>query len=165
MMFCFLMVGLAITMTVLFSRSRQQQLLHQERMAALEKGVAVPLVEPQRPWSTRVYLLRGLIWSFSGVAVIVCLLGLAAASTRSWTPTEIAWQAKQLSEAADIPIQEARQLVQKDADTHPKEMPPSVSLLGLIPLGVGLAYLVFYYTDESHKRAESERARESQRIA
>ncbi len=128
-------------------------------MAALEKGVAVPLVQPQRPWSPRVYFLRGLIWSFSGAAVIVCLLGLAAASHRTWTPTEIAWDAKQLSETLDIPREEARKLVLlKDADTHPKEMPPSVSLLGLIPLAVGLAYLVFYYTDESHKRAQSERA-------
>jgi hypothetical protein len=158
MLFCFMTVGLAITLTVLFSRNRQQQLLHQERMAALEKGVAVPLIQPQRPWSPRVYLLRGLIWSFSGAAVILCLLGLAAASHRTRTPTEIAWDAKQLSEAADISREEARKLVQKDADTHPRDMPPSVSLLGLIPLGVGLAYLVFYYTDESHKRVGLDRA-------
>jgi hypothetical protein len=158
MILSFLMAGLAITLAVLFSRNRHQQLLHQERMAALEKGVAVPVVEPQRPWSTRVYLLRGLIWSFSGLAVIACLAGLAAASHRTRTPTEIAWDAKQLSEAAEIPREEARKLVQKDADTNPRDMPQSVSLLGLIPLGVGLAYLVFYYTDESRKRAGLDRA-------
>jgi hypothetical protein len=109
-MTAFIVVGLVITLAVLFGRSRNQQLLHQERMAALEKGVAV--VEP-RLWSTRVYLLRGLIWSFCGAALCICLFGL---STSNHTST-------------------------------------SVALLGLIPLSVGLAYLVFYFTGERRQAA------------
>jgi hypothetical protein len=151
-----MMTGLVITLVVLFSRSRKQQLAHEERMAALEKGVAVPPIEPQRPWSTRVYLLRGLIWSFCGAAVIVCLVALAAASHRPKSASELAFEAKQLSSMADISREEAKQLVEKDAGLHDKELPTGVALIGLIPLAVGLAYLVFYYTDDSRRRPGGE---------
>jgi len=42
-------------------------------------------------------------------------------------------------------------MAEKDQATEQRGMPFSVALLGLIPLGVGIAYLVFYYSDESRK--------------
>ena len=44
--------------------------------------------------------------------------------------------------------EEAKQIIEKDRDTGRNGMPRSVALLGLIPLGVGLAYLVFYYAGD-----------------
>jgi hypothetical protein len=149
----FMTVGLVVTLAILFSRNRSQQLLHEERMAALEKGVAVPPVAPRRPWSPRVYLLRGLIWSFVGGAVIVCLLGLAAVPHRGESAANMAFEARRLSDEAGVSREEAKRLVEKDYAEGRNGMPASVAFLGLLPLSVGLAYLVFYYTGESRKPA------------
>ncbi|HLY15661.1 MAG TPA: hypothetical protein VKR61_00485 [Bryobacteraceae bacterium] len=142
---------LVLMLTLLLLRHRNQQMLHQERLAALEKGTDIPMGRGPAPWSPRVYLLRGLIWSFSGAALMVCLLGLSAASQRPESAEQMAWSAQNVSNALSIPLDQARQIVEKDQVLHAHGMPPGVALLGLIPLGVGLAYLVFYYTDASRK--------------
>jgi hypothetical protein len=142
---------LVVTLVVLYLRHRNQQMLHQERLTALEKGTALPVASPRAPWSPRVYLLRGLIWSFSGAALLICLLGLAVSSNRPQSAESMMWSAKNLSRNLEIPLDQARQIVEKDRATREQGMPTAVALLGLIPLAVGLAYLVFYYTDESRK--------------
>ena len=43
-----------------------------------------------------------------------------------------------------------------DKDSAKKGMPAGVALLGVVPLAVGLAYLVFYFTDDSRKRLTAE---------
>ncbi len=149
----FLLAALVITLMVLLLRYRNHQLLHQERMAALEKGVDVPLGRGPAPWSPRLYLLRGLIWSFSGAALIVCLLGIAYSSQRPDSAESMAWRARTLSQTLSIPLDQAQQIVQKDQATHVNGMPAGVALLGVIPLAIGLAYLVFYYSDPSRKQA------------
>jgi cadmium resistance protein CadD (predicted permease) len=40
-------------------------------------------------------------------------------------------------------------------------MPAGVALLGVVPLAVGLAYLVFHFTDESRKQMAAEAPSES----
>ena len=92
----FLAVVLVGVMLVL--RHRNQQMLHQERMAALEKGTTVPAEPAPAPWSPRVYLLRGLMWSMGGAALIICLFGLAASSHRPASGESIMWRAKTLSQ-------------------------------------------------------------------
>jgi hypothetical protein len=152
--FLFLLSVLAVILTTLLLRHRKQQMLHQERLAALEKGTSIPLGTDPAPWSPRVYLLRGLIWSFSGAAVIICLLGIALSSQRSnpMTGESLIWRAQNLSRSSSIPLDEAKQVIEKDQATEVRGMPAAVALLGALPLAVGLAYLVFYYTDESRKR-------------
>ena len=151
-MIIFMLAGVAVVAMILFSRNRKQQLLHEERMAALEKGGTIPVIEP-RPWSPRVYLLRGLIWSFCGISVIVCLLGLAVASHRPVTASMMAYQAKTLSDTTGISREEANRIVEKDAAEHGDQPPAAIALLGVIPLSVGLAYLVFYHSGDSRKAA------------
>jgi uncharacterized membrane protein len=146
---------LVLILSLLALRHRNQQMLHEERVAALEKGTAVP-VRSSAPWTPRIYLLRGLIWSFSGVAVLVCLFGLAVASHRPASAESMLWSAKNLSRTVDIPLDEARRIVEQDRAKGQEGVSPAVALLGLIPLAVGLAYVVFYYTDESRKRAPAE---------
>jgi hypothetical protein len=97
--------------------------------------------------------------SFCGVAVIVCLRGIAFASQRPESAESAAWQAKTLSRTLGIPLDQATRIIEKDQASHVKGMPAAVALLGTIPLDVGLAYLVFYYTDPSRK-APAEGARE-----
>src|ERR1039458_2969323 len=64
---CFILAALVGVVVVLYLRHGSLQMLHHERMAALEKGVPVPVARTLAPWSPRVYLLRGLIWSASGL--------------------------------------------------------------------------------------------------
>jgi len=156
--FFILLAILAVVMWVLWLRHRNQQLEHQERMSALEKGTAVvPAGRRSAPWSPRVYLLRGLMWSFTGAALIIALLGISASSRRPHQPMTGEWtamEARHVSQQLDIPIDQARDIVNKDEATRAGQiegMPATVALLGLIPLAVGLAYLVFYYTGQSGK--------------
>ena len=140
-----------VVVMVLYLRHRNLQMLHQERMAALEKGVPVPVARALAPWSPRVYLLRGLIWSSTGLAILICLLGLAVTSNRPESAESRIWRAKSLSQSLGISMDQAQQIVDKDQATEQQGMPLSVALFGLIPLGVGIAYLVFFYSDESRK--------------
>jgi len=150
---------MAVVMMVLYLRYRNLQLLHQERMAALEKGVAVPVARALAPWSPRVYLLRGLLWSSTGLAIMICLLGLAVASAhRPESAESRMWRAKTLTENLGISMDQAQQIVDKDQNIDDRRVPLSIALLGLIPLGVGIAYLIFYYSDESRKNPQSESA-------
>ena len=144
------LIGLfALVLTLLNARYRNEQMQHQERMAALEKGMELPAPRSRAPWSPRVYLLRGLIWSFSGAALFIFLLGVSA--TRRFEPAErLAWNAKQVSDTLKIPLDQARQIVEKDAERG--GMPAAVALLALIPFGVGVAYLVFFFSDPGRKQ-------------
>ena len=80
--FFFMLSLLVIVLAALFLRHRKQVLMHEERLAALEKGAQIPLGPEPAPWSPRLYLLRGLIWSFSGVGLIIALAGISAATLR-----------------------------------------------------------------------------------
>jgi hypothetical protein len=148
-----------LILAALLMRNRQQYLLHQERMAALEKGTAIPLGPEPAPWSPRAYLLRGLIWSFGGVALIVCLLGISWSSQRPPSAVDESYRARALSQNLDIPLDQARRVVEKDQGRT--GMPAGVALLGVVPLAVGLAYLVFYFTDDSRKQLAAEAHSES----
>jgi hypothetical protein len=146
-----LMCALAVTLVVLMSRGYQQQLLHKERMAALEKGVAVPPTPGPAPWSPRVYLLRGLIWSLAGAALAICLFGISSASLRRESAESMAFDAQRIAQSLNIPPDQARQIVEKDEAARTHGAPPAIALLGLIPFAVGVAYLAFYYSDPSRK--------------
>ena len=148
--FFFLLFLVVLILAGLYLRYRQKYMLHQERMAALEKGTAIPLGPQPAPWSPRAYLLRGLIWSFSGAALIVCLLGISWSTRRPTSAVESAYRARTLSQNLEIPIDQAKQIIERDEAVQ--GMPAGVALLGVVPLAVGLAYLVFYYTDDSRKR-------------
>jgi hypothetical protein len=148
-LFVFFVVAIQVViLAALYLRYRYWQMLHQERLAALEKGIAGPMGSMLGPGSPRAHLLRGLLWSFAGTALIICLLGIAASSHRPESADVTLWRAKNLAQSLNISAEEARQIAEKDREVRQNGMPFSVALLGLIPVGVGLAYLVFYYTGE-----------------
>src|SRR3974377_115628 len=78
------LLAAAIILWALNLRFRRRELQHRERLAALEKGV--PLTFPQesekRQWSPRAYLLRGLIWLFTGATLAIFLLTVAETTRR-----------------------------------------------------------------------------------
>jgi hypothetical protein len=153
--FLILLIATQVVIFVaLYFRHRNLQMFHQERMAALEKGTSIPIGHALAPWSPRVYLLRGLLWSFAGAALVICLLGIAASTHHPESAETALWRAQSLVQSLHISIDESKKIVEQDQGSRQQGMPWSVALLGLIPLGVGLAYLVFYRTGESQRTGE-----------
>ena len=137
-----LLFVVAFVIPALVVRFKRDQLRHRERMVALEKGVALPSFPADVHSDTpRVYWLRGLIWLFTGIALTIFLIGLAATSQRPNTLEDRLWHAQDLRQhgASD-------EMVKNYLD-HPESrpgLPVGLALVGLIPIGVGLAYLIFY---------------------
>ena len=88
------------------------------------------------------------------MGLIIALAGISAATLRPVQGSAVwmAEESKQVSEQLGVSMEEARKLVEKDHSGRTQGVQPVVSLLGTLPLAVGLAYLVFYYTDDSRKK-------------
>jgi hypothetical protein len=133
-----------ILICALALRYRNRVLKHQERMAAIEKGlwsVETDDLESSTVSTTRVYLLRGLLWLFGGLGLILFLVGLWASGGNVKTAMQRTIQAQRLKNMGAS--EELIQQVQHDT-TPERALPLGVCLVGLVPVGVGLAYLVFY---------------------
>ena len=127
----------------LLLRYRRRELQHKERLAALEKGVALPELHEERsgPWSPRVYLLRGMMWLFSGIAIMI-VLGAISQATRE--PRSLEGRLYDVNRLKELGASE-EQIREIQNDKTPREgMPFAFAFLGLIPASVGLAYLIFY---------------------
>jgi hypothetical protein len=144
-----LIVVLATILIVaaMVSRYKQRELQHRERMAAVEKGVALPAesVTQPEPFHPRTYLLRGLMWLFIGIAISISFAGLAMLAQHqepAWVRVDEATHAKERG-ASDAEV------VQIMNDKHNDGPNPGIGLIGLIPIGVGLAYLITYRSERS----------------
>jgi hypothetical protein len=144
MLLTFMVMALATLLWSLHLRYRHRELQHRERMAALEKGADLPArVEgiEERP---RVYLLRGLIWLFAGIGLAGFLLGLSYTTRETVGPEQKFIQAARYR-AFGIPEDQVKEiLANTKAPTEIKAVPEGWALAGLIPLAVGIAYLIFY---------------------
>jgi hypothetical protein len=150
--FLLALIAMVITVVALYFRYRKLQLFHQERMAALEKGVPVPNGYTQAaPWSPRVYLLRGLVWGFVGLAFMISFLAIAHSTQRPASVETALWRAQNLSQRLGISAEEARRIVEKDPASQQEGVPWGMACLGLIPMGVGIAHLIFYYTGDTRQ--------------
>lgn len=138
-----IIMAVLVVLPSLFMRYKWQTLRYQERMAALEKGAQLP-VEPMEsaPWTPRIYLLRGLIWMFSGIGVVIFLGALALTDIERDTLETRMWRAEQLR-SAGMPEEQWKRLINEPAPQH-QRIPVGLALIGLIPIGVGFAYLIFY---------------------
>jgi hypothetical protein len=110
-----IIMGVGVAMLAIFLQYRKRKetfaLYHQERMAAIEKGVDLPPLpdfllsddgRAFRPYHPRRHLLKGLTWLFTGIGLGVALWPTAGFDN---------------------------------------------SLFSLIPIGVGLAQLVYYFVE------------------
>jgi hypothetical protein len=117
-----------VTMTFSFLRYRGRQ---KERLAAIEKGIPFSPMAEASPGETRIYLLRGLIWLCVGIALTVALLGISLTSKQpAYQVLTATIDGAERETANHIPMEYA--------------VPPSVSFLGFIPIGIGIAYLSFH---------------------
>jgi hypothetical protein len=132
----------------LYLRFRRRELQHKERMAAIEKGVALPDLTDIEA-GPRIYLLRGMIWLLTGIALSVFLLVISATTRFPKSAEERFREANTIARWGGT----AEQIQQAQNDTGSQErLPYAVSLIGLVPVGVGLAYLIFYRVETARSR-------------
>ncbi|MCX6623496.1 MAG: hypothetical protein NTY38_21005 [Acidobacteria bacterium] len=123
---------LGIVTYYIYLRHKWVVLRHTERMAAMEKGVALPdLEEPSKaaPWTPRVYLFRGLLWLFAGAALTLTVWSIAL-STRTLGERSVVgkiYQSQRLRQAGATEQQVQMYLQSPEHDGMPV-----------------LAYLLFY---------------------
>jgi len=127
-------------------------------MAVIEKGALLPALDeerPKAPWTPRVYLLRGMLWLFVGIAIVIAL---ASVSITAAHPPSLSWR---LSEAQALRTQGAsdEQIRQFLAEEARRNDGPAAGLamVGLIPIGVGFAYLLFYKKETQSQPGEPAR--------
>jgi hypothetical protein len=141
----------AIIIWSLGLRYKRQQLRHQERMAAIEKGADLPAEMAPAPWSPRIYLLRGLVWLFTGIGLSVFLIGMSLSIGAHQTVLEDRlWQAQNLRRNGATE-DEIKQLINSKEPVR-KDFPEGFALIGLIPIGVGLAYIIYYRGEDKRPR-------------
>ncbi len=145
-------MAVIVVLPSLFIRFKRQQLRHLERMAALEKGAQLPLepLESNAPFSPRVYLLRGLIWLFSGIAALIFLAGLAITNIETDSLDVRLWQADRMRQSG-LPEEQWKKLINDPPAPHHR-IPIGLALIGLVPIGVGFAYLIFYTGERKQVR-------------
>ena len=139
-------------------RAHQARMLHAERLAAIDKGVDIkPILLSSTPaFGHRVYLLRGLIWLFAGAA----LAGALAVATPIFKTERNPGQALEyklrrvmiLRDLGATQEQIAGLEKQIDQASHGYEPPPNLTVIGVIPMSVGIAYLIFYALEEKRVR-------------
>jgi hypothetical protein len=121
-------------------RFRGREFDHKATLAAIEKGLEPP-VPHSAPWTPRTYLLHGMIWLFVGIASTLALTAIALTSHKIEP-----WQARLAA------VNDARQhgatpeelRILLNAAREEEGLPIGLGFLGFIPIGVGLAYLIFY---------------------
>ena len=120
-------------------RYHMRELDYKQRLAAIEKGVDPPLPQ-SAPWTPRSYLLHGMIWLFAGIGAFLALSAVAVTSHRV-VPAEVSVRAATEARQNGATPEEIQLLLH---DRQEEGIPIGLGFLGLIPIGVGLAYLIFY---------------------
>ena len=121
-------------------RIHVRELEHKEKLVAMEKGVEPPIAR-SAPWTPRSYLLRGMIWLFVGMTSFLALSAIAITSRRQ-IPLESRLAVVNDARLRGATPEEVEMLLHEPR--HEEGMPIGVAFLGLIPIGVGLANLIFY---------------------
>ena len=138
----FVVVFFGFLSLMIYLRHRKEMLRHQERLLALEKGTPVPPAETRPAAFPRVYLLRGLQWFFVGLATSLMLLAIAASSRRPMSLSYRLTTAQTLKNQG-ASEEQVREYMKSSAD-ETDGLAYSAASVGLVPMGVGLAYLIFY---------------------
>ena len=157
-----IMLAMGLGLLFLGLRAHQAQNLHQERLAAIEKGIDIkPILEGAGmtpAFAHRLYLLRGLVWIATGLALAAMLAVLAPFLDDS-SNAQVQLEKKLIrantlknigATEAQIAAMEA-EIARQAQRRRPDKM--LLCVLGLLPAAVGAAYLIFYALEEKRVRA------------
>jgi hypothetical protein len=138
---------------LLYYRHEKAKLLHAEQMAAIERGVSLPVPQslPRPIDPIRRYLLSGMTWLFSGIGLALFLFALSATlpNTEAVSQGELQNRIETLRKLG-AQDRELREVVYESERRSPR-MPIGFGVIGLIPIGVGLAHLIFYAGERKHQ--------------
>jgi hypothetical protein len=138
--FVFSLLTFFVIFIALAYRYHMRELDHKQTMAALEKGVDIPS-PTTAPWTPRTYLLHGMIWLFVGIGSFIALSAIAVTSHKPLSMDVKLLSVTQARDRGATP-EEIKMLLNAPGDEQ--GLPVGLGFLGLIPTGVGLAYLLFY---------------------
>ncbi len=119
-----ILLPIGIIAVIGYFKNKEREMLHRERMLAMEKGLQPPAdpepsIFPREP-GPRNYLLRGLIWLFVGIGVWFSMRMFPAFWVGRMLPAPLSW--------ALMPF------------------------LAFTPAGVGLAFLIYYAIEGRNPR-------------
>ena len=144
--FLILMVAtMGFLCVALYFRYRQGLLRHTERMAALDKGLPLPdldSVKPRAPFTPRVYLLRGLMWLFVGISITLLMTSISISTSRDPSMMDQVWRARQMRDNGATEEQIKQYMANPGRERT--GMPLGAAAIGLVPMSIGAAYLLFY---------------------
>ena len=136
-------------------RHRRREIQHREWMAALEKGVPLPEVSRIEAGmdSTRTYLLRGLIWLTCGLTLTAFLVGVWMTSGSRPSLDEQIRQARDLGYTQEE-IREMEHELRRQAFARSSTpgFPLGLTFVGIVPAGIGVAYILFYGIESRRAR-------------
>lgn len=149
MLLVFIVGGLAFLLVLMILRHRRAVLRHQERLQVIERGGVLPSLDeerPKAPWSPRVYLLRGMMWLYTGIAITIMIAAISLSASHAPDMNSKLWHVRQLRDngATEQQIQQ----YMREAENDREGMPLGAATVGLIPIGVGIAYLMFYRKEQ-----------------
>jgi hypothetical protein len=115
-----------------------------------QPGVDLPALTDaaETPWTPRVYLLRGLMWLLSGIAIAIFLVGVSFTSRRIERPDEQMWRVQGMKRTLDLSDEQVKALLAESPRQH-EGVPLPIALFGLIPAAIGAAYLIVYRVERS----------------
>ena len=131
-------------------RFRRRELQHKEWMAAIEKGVPLPELNGLETsmGGSRAYLLKGMVWLACGVSLMLFL----SVWTSTGQPPSVETKVREAQQLRELGYTDQQILGMTSVQRARPIFPIGLSLIGLVPAGVGVAYLVFH-------RLESRRSR------
>jgi len=125
--------ALAFLTLVLILRHRRDVLRHQERLQVIERGGVLPSLDeerPKAPWTPRAYLLRGMLWLYTGIAITIMLGAISVSVSRPPSMSSKVWQVKNLRDNGATE-QQIQQYV-READNDREGLPLGAATIGLI---------------------------------
>jgi hypothetical protein len=144
-----LLLAVSLVITGMVLRYKKRELQHRERLIAVEKGVVLPPAaegSSAAPWTPRSYLLRGLVWLFTGGALTLFLIAVALMPEASEPAANRVAEAIAAKNNGATPDQVREIMSDRTAHDHGRRV---LWIAGLIPAGIGLAYLITYRVERA----------------
>lgn len=131
-------------------RFRRRELQHREWMAAIEKGVPLPALDALETsmGGSRAYLLKGMVWLACGVTLMLFL----SVWTSTGQPPSVETKVREAQQLRELGYTDQQIRGLTAAQNARPIFPIGLSMIGLVPAGIGIAYLAFYRIEKQRSK-------------